>query len=132
MTLIDTSAWVEFLRATESEAHRGVRRLLQRGDQMATTEVVVMEVLAGARTADHATRLRRLLSGCELLSIRGLADYEQAASLCRSCRDQGRTIRKVTDCLIAAIAIREDAHLLHADRDFEALASCAGLRLASS
>jgi predicted nucleic acid-binding protein len=34
----------------------------------------------------------------------------------------GDTVRKLVDCLIAAVAIRADIELLHADADFQALA----------
>jgi len=39
------------------------------------------------------------------------------------------TVRKLVDCLIAAVAIRVDAELLHADADFEASARHTPLRL---
>jgi len=58
VTLVDTSAWVEFLRATGSATHRAVRQLLDHDQPAHTTDVVVMEVLAGAREADHRDRLR--------------------------------------------------------------------------
>lgn len=38
-------------------------------------------------------------------------------------------IRSVTDCLIAAVAIRSDVALLHGDRDFVLLAEVSPLRL---
>lgn len=50
------------------------------------------------------------------------ADFEAAASWYRRCRHGGDTIRRMVDCLIAAHAIRSGLPLLHADRDFEALA----------
>jgi predicted nucleic acid-binding protein len=52
-------------------------------------------------------------------------DYEHAAVLYRQCRANGETVRKLIDCLIAAIAaiaIRNDVPLLHQDADFEVLA----------
>ena len=48
----------------------------------------------------------------------------------RTCRRNGDTVRKLVDCLIAAVAIRADVELLHADADFEALARHTPLRLA--
>ncbi len=49
-------------------------------------------------------------------------DYEEAAALYRRCRAGGETIRNLLDCLIAAVAIRNNAPVLHRDRDFDALA----------
>ena len=129
MTLVDTSAWVEYLRSTQTVTHRTLRRLVQDGAALHTTDVIVMEVLAGARDDAHAERLRRLLSRCEFVPTEGLDDFEGAATIYRRCRRAGDTIRALTDCLIATVAIRADVALLHADRDFEALARHTELRL---
>jgi len=129
LILVDTSAWVEFLRATGSRTHRRVRRALTDEEPLATTEVVVMEVLAGARDEAHLRQLRRLMARCEMLSLGGLADYEAAASLYRVCRREGETIRRLVDCLIAVPALRTDAAVLHEDRDFDAIARHSALRI---
>jgi predicted nucleic acid-binding protein len=120
--LADTSAWVEYLRATGSPAHLRLRELIAGQGELATTEVVVMELLAGAGAQEEVARLRRLLGRFELLPVEGLADYEAAADLSRRCRVGGETVRKLTDCLIAAVALRHGATLLHRDLDFEVLA----------
>ena len=129
MTLVDSSAWVEYLRGTGSPVHGALRGLIERDEPLATTEMVVMEVLAGARDQGHLDRLRRLLMRCQLLPGRSLADYEEAAELYRHCRRRGETIRRLTDCLIATVAIRDGADLLHSDADFEAIARHAPLRV---
>lgn len=131
MILIDSSAWVEFLRATGSPVHLRLRAALQADVELASTDVVVMEVLAGARDERDRDELRRLLYGCTLLAVQGPCDYEDAAELYRACRRGGETPRKLTDCLIAAVAIRNDAELLHADADFLAIARHTPLRLAA-
>jgi predicted nucleic acid-binding protein len=128
--LADTSAWVEYLRATGSPAHLRLRQLIADGDELVTTEVVMMELLAGETTPNGVTRLRRLLGRFELLPIEGLADYEAAAELYRRCRTGGETVRKLTDCLIAAVVLRHGAVLLHRDHDFEVIARHAPLRVA--
>ena len=131
MILVDTSAWVEFLRATGSEVHARLRDLLQGGEALATTELVVMEVLAGARDHAHLDRLRRAVLGrCQMLTGHGLADYEEAAAIYRHCRGQGATVRRLNDCLIAAVAIRAGVPLLHADQDFEQIARHCPLQMA--
>jgi predicted nucleic acid-binding protein len=131
MILVDTSAWVEFLRATGSPVHHRLRDLLAADHPLATTEVVAMEVLAGARDEPHATRLRGAVLSHTLLPLDGLADFEEAAALHRRCRAAGETIRTLIDCLIAVVAMRTDAELLHADRDYDAIARHAPLRLAA-
>ncbi|HVY77012.1 MAG TPA: PIN domain nuclease [Solirubrobacterales bacterium] len=129
MILVDSSAWVEFLRATGSPVHRRLRSALSDAALLATTDIVVMEILAGARDRDDRTRLRRLLYGLEFLAVEGPSDYESAAELYGTCRRAGETPRKLTDCLIAAVAIRKGAALLCEDADFAAIARHASLRL---
>lgn len=118
MILIDSSAWIEFLRDTGSAVCEEVDRLLDAG--IATCDPVRMEILAGARDEEHLRQLRGLLARATSLPT-GPADYESAASLYRTCRREGETVRKLIDCLIAAVAIRADLPILHADADFEVL-----------
>ena len=122
MILPDSSAWIEYLRATESDIDLRLTRLVDTRTALATTEVVVMEVLAGARDDRHLAELRDLLARCQPLNLAGVGDFEEAASLYRTCRRAGETVRKMVDCVIAAVAIRNQASVLHRDSDFEVLA----------
>jgi len=126
LILIDTSAWIEFLRDTGSPVCARVDKLL--GSRIATCDAVRMEVLAGARDQEHLQQLRRLLARATLLPTESI-DYDTAAALYRSCRSQGKTVRKLIDCLIAAVAIRAGVPVLHRDEDFTAIAAVTGLRV---
>jgi predicted nucleic acid-binding protein len=117
--LVDTSAWIEFLRDTASPICTRVDANL--ASDIATCNPIRMEVLAGARDEAHLRSLRGLLARATLLATEPV-DYEEASAIHRSCRRNGETVRKMIDCLIAAIAIRHDAALLHADSDFAAIA----------
>lgn len=64
-----------------------------------------------------------------MLRVGGLESYERAAAIHRRCRVRGETVRNMTDCLIAAVAIREDVPILALDRDFEVIARHTPLRL---
>lgn len=128
MILVDTSAWIEFLRDTGSEVCTAVDRLLDA--DLAICDAVSMEVLAGARSERHLLQLRGLLARATMLPTTP-ADYEVAASMYRSCRARGETVRKLIDCLIGAVAVRAGAEILHADADFVALARHTELRLHS-
>jgi predicted nucleic acid-binding protein len=129
--LVDTSAWVEFLRETGSRSHLRLQAALQEGANLASTDVVVMEILGGARDDAELERLRRLLYSQEFLAVEGLPDYELAAEVYRRCRAGGETLRKFFDCLIAVVAIRNDAELLTEDADFAAIVRYTPLRLAA-
>jgi len=124
--LVDTSAWIEFLRDTGSQVCNAVDRLLDA--DLAICDAVSMEVLAGARDERHLVQLRGLLARASLLPTTP-ADYEAAASMYRSCRARGDTVRKLIDCLIGAVAVRNGVEVIHADTDFVALARHTGLRL---
>ena len=125
MILIDTSAWIEFLRDTGSPVCLLADELLS--EEIAICDAVRMEVLAGARDEFHLMDLRRLLARAVMLPT-DPTDYEDAAALYRRCRRQGETVRKLIDCLIASIAISAGASVLHQDADFEVLARHAGLQ----
>jgi hypothetical protein len=127
--LIDTSAWVEFLRDTGSPVCRKVDEVL--GQEFVTCHPVRMELLAGARDEAHLRDLRGLLGRGSLVPTEA-ADFEEAAALYRRCRREGATVRKLVDCLIAAHAIRSDVPVLHADSDFAVLAQHSQLRAISA
>jgi predicted nucleic acid-binding protein len=116
--LLDTSAWIEFLRDTGSPVCQRVDEVL--ADDIATCDPVRMEVLAGARSDTHLRELRGLLARAVSLQVTP-AHYELAATLFRSARQEGLTVRRLNDCLIAAVAITHEVPLLHADRDLDAL-----------
>ena len=125
MIFVDTSAWVEFLRGTESRVCTLVEESLS--GEIAICDAVRMEVFAGARDEAHLANLRRLLARADALPTLA-TDYEDAAALYRRCRAEGETVRKLIDCLIAAVAIRAGAPILHSDADFDILARHTALR----
>jgi predicted nucleic acid-binding protein len=127
--LADTSAWIEYLRATGSPVHLRLRKLIADEGELVTTEVVMMELLAGEASPEGVTQLRRLLGRFDVLAVEGLADFEVAAELYRRCRAGGEVVRKLTDCLIAAVAVRAGATVLHRDHDFEVIARHTPLRV---
>lgn len=118
MIVVDSSAWIEFLRDTDSPVCNAVDRLLDA--DLAVCDAISMEILAGARDDHHLSQLRGLINRATMLPTTP-ADFDEAAALYRICRRRGETVRKLIDCLIAAVAIRAGAELLHADVDFAAL-----------
>lgn len=126
MILVDTSAWIEFLRDTGSPTCLRVDEAL--AGEIAICEAIRMEVLAGGRDGPHMEGLRRLLARAVMISIEP-GDFDHAATLYRVCRRRGETVRKLIDCLIAAVAIRADVPVLHNDSDYETLARYTALKL---
>lgn len=130
MTIADTSAWVEFVRDRTAAIANRLERLIRAG-AVAITEPITMEMLAGARDPDEARTLANMLAWARPMRVEGLADWEVAAVIYRDCRAAGVTPRSQLDCLIAAVAIREDVPVLHADRDFDLIAQHTPLRIAA-
>ena len=95
--------------------------------EVAITEPITMELLAGAKPID-LSRVQTLVGSLPVLSIQPSVDFADAAAISRATRANGRQARKVNDCLIAAVALRNDAELWHKDADFEAIAAVTSLR----
>jgi predicted nucleic acid-binding protein len=127
--LADSSAWVEYDRATGSPVDRRLTELIAAESAVAVTEPVVMEVLAGARSDEQASDLRRLLMRCHLLRFDAAADFDGAVHIYRRCRATGITPRGMVDCLIAAVAWRHGATLLARDRDIDRVARVVGIAI---
>jgi predicted nucleic acid-binding protein len=119
MPLVDTSAWIEYLRKTGSRTNIEVRGTLDNDAQIC--DVIRMEILAGARDQQHVTQLEKLLARATTIKTEPV-DYDNAAAIYRACRKLGVTVRAQIDCLIAAIAIRTNTKIIHHDSDFDAIA----------
>ena len=127
MILADTSAWVEFDRRTGSAADQRLAELIATDGPVATTEPVIMEVLAGARTEKRESDLRRLLLRFTLLPFEAATDFDGAVRIYRRCRAAGVTPRGMVDCMIAAVAWRLGATLLAHDADIDRVARVIGI-----
>ena len=127
--IADTSAWVEYLRATGSPSHLALVSAVRNGDQVLVLDVVRLELLSGAPSEARAAELRRLLAAFTAVPAASPSDHELAAELYRAARRAGETVRSLIDCLVAAAALRLGEPVLARDRDFEALARVSPLRL---
>jgi predicted nucleic acid-binding protein len=119
--VVDTSIWIDFLRRSDTAGARALTILLEEESDIATTEIVAMELLAGLHERE-IDEVRRFLYGFPMLPLLGKSDFEDAAGLYRRCRDAGETVRELSDCLVAVPAIRAGAPVLHSDADFDRLA----------
>jgi predicted nucleic acid-binding protein len=125
VTLADTSAWVDYLRGRRTRAATRLDELIE---EVVTTDVVVMELLMGARDDAHVMQLRRLLSSVDNVPIT-TEEWDAAGAIYRTCRRAGVTVRSSLDCLVAAVARRHDLAVLHNDRDFERIANVVDVRI---
>jgi hypothetical protein len=124
--LVDTSVWIAILRG-EIE----VDRKLYRGYY--TCGPVIQEVLQGFAESPMAARYQEHLMQIPRLSDPLPSDlFLTAADIFRQGRRRGLTIRSAMDCLIAAIALDNDATVWHRDRDYDNIAKFTNLKVRRS
>ncbi len=129
MIVVDTSVWIDVLNARDAPQARRCVELLEDGAPLALTDVILTELLQGFRSEREAALVERHLRPFPVLRLETLDDFALAARLCRRARRAGVIVRKTLDCLIAAPCVREGVPILHADDDFDRLASCTPLRV---
>lgn len=129
MILVDTSVWVDYLRDGDHPSVDVLEGLIQEGADIRVTEPIVMELLGGLVRRVNAANVEAIANGVPLISAQMNADFRSAADLMVASARNGHPIRSSVDCLIAAVAIRAGAALLHKDRDFGYLAEIAPLRI---
>ncbi|KJL22057.1 Ribonuclease VapC11 [Microbacterium oxydans] len=129
MILVDSSAWIGFLRGLDSPVVERLEGLIGSGAELAITEPIIMELLAGAKRPRELARVDALTNGLLLAPLVPMTDFRDAAELYRASSANGHPIRSMTDCLIAAVAIRRGLPIVHDDRDFTFLAEISPLRL---
>ncbi|HEY8565757.1 MAG TPA: PIN domain-containing protein [Beijerinckiaceae bacterium] len=128
MIVVDTSVWINFLKGARS----GTALRIRSGefvDEIVVGDIVLLEVLQGARDRRHA---RELESGLRLFRIEAMLDERlarQAADYYRTLRGFGVTVRKTADLIIATFCIDRGYALLHEDRDFTPMAAHLGLKV---
>jgi predicted nucleic acid-binding protein len=124
---VDTTVWVDFFRGADTRVNRTLRRLIDDEEDLCLTSLNLTEILQGITRDAVYEETRRHLIEFPIFEPEGLSTYLHAADIYRTCRRRGKTIRSTIDCLIAAIAIEHDLVLLHNDRDFAHIATCAPL-----
>lgn len=128
--LIDSSVWIEVLRArrARSPLHERVDELLAAG-LVITVGLVRLEVLGAI--VDEAEYRRRAVIFEPLPALPTTEErWNEAAHLGSTLRRQGLTVPS-TDLLIAAVAMASGATVLHRDRHFDLIAQYAPLPVES-
>ena len=127
MLLVDSSVWIDWLRGADTDAVRFIQER-EAQEELALTQMIYLEVLQGVSSDPQFAATRRVLGAQTMLEpLDARETFEAAAQLYRRARQRGFTIRKSTDCLIAAMALEHQVMLVHNDRDFVALAQVAPL-----
>ncbi|HEY6749422.1 MAG TPA: PIN domain nuclease [Mycobacteriales bacterium] len=120
--IADTSVWIDFFAGRATWQVELLAHQVEHEQPVGLTDVIYAELLQGFKNETDMLGAERQLLNFDVLRLEGLDDFRNAATLYRAARREGLTIRRTTDCLIAAVCIREDRPLLHNDVDFTHLA----------
>jgi predicted nucleic acid-binding protein len=119
--LCDTSVWISYFRDPEGQIAYRLDSLL---DEDRGSVVGCPPVRMELSMDDQDLRRRRVLRVYDGFRTVGIMDddFDLAAEVYRAARTNGHTIRSQLDCIIAAIAMRSEAVLVHNDIDFDRMA----------
>ena len=119
--LVDTSVWIDFLTGRPGGHVELLESALTSREDICICGVILAEVLQGIREDRAYRETHKLFKKLKYLAM-PREIYSYAAEIYRGLRKRGVTVRKPIDCMIAAVAIKNDVPLLHNDRDFEPIA----------
>ena len=112
--LVDTSVWIEYFKDQGALSAFIDKELLAENIYMAGP--VISELLQGAKTENDLRALVSSIDGVPFIEAR-LSDWKLAGELSFRSRKKGITI-PITDCLIGAIALNNDAAVMSLDQHF--------------
>jgi predicted nucleic acid-binding protein len=126
--VVDSSVWIAYFRAVDNVSTRKLDAL-DLDLSLLVGDIVLLEVLRGARNASDARRIERELRRFDVVPMLGEALAIEAARNYRFLRGLGITLRKVPDLIIGTYCIEHGHILLHDDRDFEPMREHLGLQV---
>jgi predicted nucleic acid-binding protein len=129
MILVDSSVWIAHLRDSSSEPVRRLRAIADE-DEILVGDLILLEVLQGARGEAQADRIRRSMRRFEVVPLLDETLAVCAARNYRILRRLGVTVRKTVDLIIGTFCIEHGHALLHDDRGFGPMVQHLGLRIA--
>ena len=116
--LIDTSAWIDFLRGRSGALSDAVERALS-DDSALLCGVVIAELLQGAKGQKERQQLEFLFANVECLPVLP-DDWHGAGRALQALRLSGITL-PLSDAIIAAVAQRHGVSILTAVAHFQHL-----------
>jgi len=126
MMLVDSSVWIAHLRGSLTPGTAKLEAAANR-EPILVGDLILLEVLQGARDEPHAARIERGLRRFDVVPLLDADLARRAARNYRRLRDMGITIRKTNDIIIGTFCIERGCSLLHDDRDFVAMEQHLGL-----
>ena len=119
LVLVDTCAWIDFLRYQEGELGNQAAVLIE-NKRVAITGVIIAELLQGVKTEKQQQQINFLINSVTSFPTQEF-DWTNAGLLLQKLRSRGITL-PLTDALIAVIAQRYQVKVLTIDKHFHHLA----------
>jgi predicted nucleic acid-binding protein len=127
--LVDSSVWIAHLRGQRTPATAKLEAAANR-ELLLIGDLILLEVLQGARDESHAARIERGLRRYAVVPLLDADLAPRAARNYRKLRELGITIRKTADIIIGTFCIEHHLSLLHDDHDFAPMEEHLGLIVA--
>lgn len=127
MILVDSSVWIDFFNGVPTPETDRLDALLGQ-DDVATGDLILVEVLQGIRNDSDFRAVKRALSEFPSFDLLGRERAARVAMRYRRLRRNGVTIRKTVDVVIASFCVDEGIRLLFSDRDFLPMVKYLGLK----
>lgn len=128
MILVDSSVWIAHLRGYRTPATAKLEAAAAR-EPLLIGDLILLEVLQGARDDAHAARIEHGLLQYDLVPLLDVELARRAARNYRKLRELGFTIHKTADIIIGTFCIEHRHALLHDDRDYAPMEEHLGLRV---
>ncbi len=116
MVLVDTSVWIDYFKQRNEAIEAELDDLLRSG-QVAVSGLILAELRRGCRTPAHVATLLAALVPLEYFES-DRSTWLRAGEIISECAQRGFAL-EVGDCLLAALALRENCLLFTLDRGFE-------------
>lgn len=129
MIVVDSSVWIDNLRGIDNAAVRKLRAL-DDNEEILIGDLILLEVLQGARDEPHAARIERNLRRFPIAPMLDADLAVRAARNHRTLRGSGITVCKTIDMIIGTFCVERGHVLLHNDRDFAPMVTHLGLQVA--
>lgn len=128
MIVVDSSVWISHFANVLHDEVVALRNVPRAFDVM-LGDLILLEVLRGARSERHANQIERELRLFHIASMLGEDIAIAAAANYRTLRSYGISIRNSADLIIGTFCIENGHELLQRDRDYLPMARYLGLEL---
>ena len=113
--IVDTSIWIEYFNKKTNIVNFIEERIME--DCLFMTGPIVSELLQGVKTEQEYEKLKNSIDAIPYLETT-LEDWKEAGNISNKLRRKGITI-PLTDIIISAVAISNNAKVYSLDKDFK-------------